>query len=94
MMLPGHGHPHLSELEAVYAPPPYTDRPSASNTHREGPELIPHYHFTSGVFDQGPVEGLQAVWGRDEEDSRSAESGHHPLPPGSRKGDTDEELTN
>jgi hypothetical protein len=40
MMLPGHGH----ELEAVYAP--YTDRPSASNVHREG------YHFKSGVFER------------------------------------------
>ncbi|KAG1822738.1 uncharacterized protein BJ212DRAFT_1477152 [Suillus subaureus] len=93
MMLPGHGHPHLSRLVAVYALPPYTDRPSASNMHREEPEPIPHCHFRSDVFDQGPVEGMQPLWRRDEEDSRSAESGH-PLPPGSRKGDTDEELTN
>lgn len=57
MMLPGHGHPHLSELEAVYAPFPYTDRPSASNVHREGAEP---YHFKSGVFDEGPL------WGRKE----------------------------
>lgn len=61
MMLPGHGHPHLSELEAVYAPLPYTDRPSASNVHREGAEAIPHYQFKSGVFDEGPL------WGRKEE---------------------------
>ncbi|KAG1833985.1 hypothetical protein DFJ58DRAFT_821890, partial [Suillus subalutaceus] len=92
MMLPGHGHSHLSRLVAVYAPPPYTDRPSASNVHREEQEPILHYHFTSDVFDQGAVESLRPLWGRDEEDSRLAESGH-PLPPGSRKGDTDEEPT-
>lgn len=90
MMLPGHGHSHLSRLVAVYAPLPYTDLPSASNVHREEAESIPHYHFTSDVFDQGPVEGLRPLWRRDEEDSQSAESGH-PLPPGSRKGDTDDE---
>ncbi|KAG1751133.1 hypothetical protein EDB19DRAFT_1903991 [Suillus lakei] len=93
MMLPGHGHPHLSELDAVYAPPPYADRPSASNVHHEGPAPIPHYHFTSGVFDQGPMEGLRPLWERDQEDSWSAQSGR-PLPPGSREGDTEEELTN
>ncbi|KAG2129464.1 hypothetical protein DEU56DRAFT_817203 [Suillus clintonianus] len=87
MMLPGHSHLRLSELEAVYAPPPYADRPIASNLHREGAEAIAHYQFTSGVFEQGGVEGLRPGWGRDEEDSRSAESGHTSLPPG----DTDEE---
>ncbi|KAG0700140.1 hypothetical protein DFH29DRAFT_1056780 [Suillus ampliporus] len=70
MMLPGHGHLHLSELEAVYAPPRYTDRPSASNVDREGPDPIPQYRFTSGVFDQGPVEGMRPPWGREEEDGR------------------------
>ncbi|KAG1906717.1 uncharacterized protein F5891DRAFT_1003543 [Suillus fuscotomentosus] len=94
MMLPNHGYPQLPGLEAVYAPLPYTDRPSASNVHHEESELIPHYHFTSGVIDQGAVESLRPLWGREEEDRRSAESGH-PLPPGSRKGgDTDDEETN
>jgi len=88
-MLSDHGHPHLSRLVAVYAPPPYADRPSASNMHREETEPIPRYHFTSNVFDQVPVESLRPLWGRDEEeDNRSAESG----PP--TKGDTDEELAN
>ncbi|KAG2153102.1 uncharacterized protein EDB93DRAFT_1102843 [Suillus bovinus] len=45
-MLPG----HLSGLEPVYVPLPYTDRPSASNVYREEPEASPNYHFTSGAL--------------------------------------------
>lgn len=63
LMLPGHGHP---QLVAVYAPLPYSDRPSASNVdHGEG-GAIPHYQFMSGVFDQG---GSQAEESRSEVDT-------------------------
>ncbi|OAX42840.1 hypothetical protein K503DRAFT_766359 [Rhizopogon vinicolor AM-OR11-026] len=94
MMLPGHGHPHLSELEAVYAPLAYADRPSASNTHREGREPIPRYQFTSNVFEhreEGQPPSFRD-WRQDgdEEDGGSLDSGYA-LPPGSQKGDTDED---
>jgi hypothetical protein len=74
-MLPGHGHPHLSELVAVYAPLPYTDRPSASNVHHEGLEAMAHYRFTSGVFDEGPGEEdrRSALPAKDDEDKVDVE---------------------
>lgn len=93
-MLPGHGHPHISELEAVYAPLPYADRPSAPNTHREGLEPISRYQFSNNVFEhRGEVQPL--YWRQDgaEEDGGSLDS-RYALPPGSQKGDTDEEPTN
>jgi hypothetical protein len=99
-MLPGHGHPHLSELEAVYAPLAYADRLDASNTDREGPESTPRYRYTGNVFEHRPGLGEGqppsfGEWGQDgdEEDGGSLDSGYA-LPPGSQKDDTDEELTN
>ncbi|KAG2066482.1 hypothetical protein BDR04DRAFT_68947 [Suillus decipiens] len=58
LMLPGHGHPHLV---AVYAPLPYSDRPSASNVDHGEAEGNPHYEIMSGVFDQGEEESQTEV---------------------------------
>lgn len=94
-MLPGHGLLHLSELEAVYTPLPYSDRPNGSNTGR-----IPRYQFTSNFFEQRPGEGQPVPftsskdWGQDgdEKDGGSLDS-RYDLPPGSQKDDTEEEPT-